>query len=63
LSPIALKSPRPAQCPRICGSVRREGEKHLTPPGRIFALTRKVLLLNDCLAWLVPRGKARARQG
>jgi hypothetical protein len=37
--------------------------KSSCPAGRIFASIRQVLPLNDCLAWLVPRGKTRARRG
>jgi hypothetical protein len=35
-------------------------EKNILP--RIFASTRQVLPVNDCLAWLVPRRTTRARQ-
>jgi hypothetical protein len=38
----------PRNAPRLCGSVRRD---------------EKSMLLNDCLAWLVPRRKTRARRG
>jgi hypothetical protein len=47
---------------RLCGSVRREG-KTSCPAGQILAATRQALRLNDCLAWLVPRRKTRARRG
>jgi hypothetical protein len=51
----------PRNAPRLCGSVRREVEKHL-PRRPDLRMDPPVLRLNDCLAWLVPRGKARARR-
>jgi len=39
---------------RLCGSVRRDGEKQTSCP----PVDRQVLLINDCLAWLVPRSRA-----